>query len=89
MEFILYIGSTKVSMPKDIHSKYACTKLSRTKTRYKLDKELIKPRSHSQEWKERELSKIYQDPNQHMIEETNIERIPKKKEWTNPLHFSW
>ena len=36
-------------------------KTSKNQTRYKLDKIPIKPRSHSQEWKTRELSKLYQN----------------------------
>ena len=36
-------------------------KTFKNQTRYKLDKIPIKPRSHSQEWKTRELSKLYQN----------------------------
>ena len=37
-------------------------KTSKNQKGYKLDQTPIKPRSHSQEWKARELSKLYQEP---------------------------
>ena len=61
LEFILYIGSKKVKHAIwYTFGKYACTRLSRTKRRYSLDKTPNKPIMHTKVWHNKRLSKIYQ-----------------------------
>ena len=60
MEFTLYIGSKKVKQAIGyILNKNACTRLSRTKGRYNLDKTLSKPRSTQKCSTIKRLSKLY------------------------------
>ena len=47
--------------------------------RYKLDKIQNKPRSHSQEWEARELSKLYQEPKSTHDWGNKNKKIPKEK----------
>ena len=74
-------------------------KTFKNQKRYKLDKTPIKSRKHTQVWQEKELSKLYQNPNQPMIEGTTLKRCQMKVRYQlmkissrnkpNPLHFSW
>ena len=51
MEFTLYIGSEKVKHAiRYTNSKCACTRLSRTKGRYNLDKTQSQPKGHTRVW---------------------------------------
>ena len=61
LEFIIYIGFKKVKHAIwYTFGKYACTRLSRTKRRYSLNKTPNKPKMHTKVWREKRLSKIYQ-----------------------------
>ena len=67
MEFTLYIGSKKVKHAMGyILSKYACTRLSRTKGRYNLDKTLSKPRrEHTKVWHKKVVQIISKSKSTH------------------------
>ena len=56
---IYWINKSKHAI-RYTYSKYACTKLSRTKWDTIWTKTPIKPRKHTQVWWEKEMSKLYQ-----------------------------
>ena len=96
--FIYWINESMHAI-RYTYSKYACTRLPRTKRDTNWTKTPIKPRKHTQVWQEQELSKLYQNSNQHMIEGTTLKRCQMKVRYQlmkissrnkpNPLHFSW
>ena len=64
MEFTLYIGSKRVTYAiRYTYIKYACTRLSRTKGRYNLDKTSNKSRTKREykEFSEQRAKKLYEE----------------------------
>ncbi len=71
MEFTLYIGSNKVTHAiRYTYIKYACTRLSRTKRKYNLDKTPIKSRNNS-------CPNYIKESNQHKIDSKDLSHYKK------------
>ena len=71
MEFTLYIGSKKVTHAiRYTYIKYACTRLSRTKGRYNLDKTPNKSRNNG-------CPNYIKESNQHKIDSKDLSHYKK------------
>ena len=71
MEFTLYIGTKKVKHAiRYTYSKYVCTRLSRTKGRYNLDKTPIKSRNNG-------CPNYIKKSNQHKIDSKDLSHYKK------------
>ena len=77
---IYWIKESKHAI-KYTYSKYACTRLSRTKRRYNLNKTPRKSRRHTKVWHYKSYSNYIKEPNQHMIDTKVQHKNYINKKW--------